>query len=141
MEKSGEDALLEARRSKAEHLRARGQNPFANDARVGDRSLLHELRELFQEALLEPASELRYDPARVAELAAGREFHVLGRLVSRRGFGKASFLRLRDMSDELQLFAKQDAMGEGFQALDDIDIADHLEARGQAMVTKTGELS
>jgi lysyl-tRNA synthetase class 2 len=141
MDKSGEEALLDARRGKAEQLRARGQNPFANDARSGDRSLLRELRELFASALLEPASELRYDPVRVSEIAAGREFHVLGRLMARRGFGKAAFLSLRDRSDELQLFAKQDIMAEGFQALEDIDIADHVEARGQAMVTKTGELS
>jgi lysyl-tRNA synthetase, class II len=141
MDKSGEDTLLQVRRAKAEQLRKAGQNPFANDAQAGDRSLLRELRELFACALLEPASELRYDPARVAETAAGREFHVLGRLVSRRGFGKASFLRLRDLSDELQLFAKQDVLGDGFQALEAIDIADHIEARGQAMVTRTGELS
>jgi lysyl-tRNA synthetase class 2 len=141
MEKSGEDALVEARRSKAEHLRERGQNPFANDVAVGDRSLLRELRQSFASALLEPLAELRYDPARVEELAAGREFHVVGRLMARRGFGKAAFLRVRDMSDELQLFAKQDVLKGGFNALDDVDIADHVEARGQAMVTKTGELS
>jgi lysyl-tRNA synthetase class 2 len=141
MEKSGEDALIEARRGKAEHLRSRGQNPFANDAASSDRSLLRELREQFAPALLEPISELRYDPVKVEALAGGRQYHVLGRLISRRGFGKASFLRLRDMSDELQLFAKQDVLGESFAALEDIDIADHLEARGQAMVTKTGELS
>ncbi|HET7538887.1 MAG TPA: lysine--tRNA ligase [Polyangiaceae bacterium] len=141
MEKSGEDALIEARRGKAEHLRSRGQNPFANDAASAGRSLLRDLREQFAPALLEPVSELRYDPAKVEALSAGREYYVLGRLISRRGFGKASFLRLRDMSDELQLFAKQDVLGEGFAALEDIDIADHLEARGQAMVTKTGELS
>ncbi|MEO6603255.1 MAG: amino acid--tRNA ligase-related protein, partial [Polyangiaceae bacterium] len=140
-ETSGEDALLQVRRDKAEHLRARGQNPFANDATTADRSLLRDLREQFASALLEPVSELRYEPVRVEELAAGREFHVMGRLVARRGFGKASFLRLRDMSDELQVFAKQDILGEGFAALEDIDIADHIEVRGQAMVTKTGELS
>jgi len=140
-EKSGEEALVEVRRGKAEQLRARGQNPFANDAQVSDRSLLRELRELFAPALLEPVSELRYDPAKVEALAEGREFHVLGRLVGRRGFGKASFLRLRDMSEELQVFAKQDILGEGFSALEDIDIADHIEVRGPAMVTKTGELS
>ncbi len=140
-DKSGEDALLQARRDKAEHLRARGQNPFANDVQTSDRSLLRELREQFAPALLEPAIELRYDPARVEELAAGREVHVLGRLVARRGFGKASFLRLRDRSDELQVFAKQDILGDNFAALEDVDIADHIEVRGQAMVTKTGELS
>src|SRR4051812_37901183 len=140
-ETSGEEALLKVRREKAEHLRASGQNPFANDAKTIDRSLLRDLREQFASALIEPVSELRYDPARVEQLAAGREFHVLGRLVGRRGFGKASFLRLRDMSDELQVFAKQDVLGEGFAALEDIDIADHIEVRGKAMVTKTGELS
>jgi len=141
MEKSGEDALIEARRGKAEHLRSRGQNPFANDAASASRSLLRDIREQFAPALIEPVSELRYDPAKVEAIAGGRDYYVLGRLVSRRGFGKASFLRLRDMSDELQLFAKQDVLGDAFAALEDIDIADHLEARGQAMVTKTGELS
>ena len=140
MEKSGEDALLEARRGKAESLRARGQNPFANDASTSDRSLLRELRELFAPALIEPVS-LRYDPVQVEQLAAGREFHVMGRLLARRGFGQVSFLRVRDMSDELQVFAKQDVLGEGFASLEDIDIADHIEVRGKAMVTKSGELS
>ncbi len=140
-ETSGEDALLQVRREKAERLRARGENPFANDAQTADRSLLRDLREQFASALIEPLSELRYDPARVEALAGGREFHVLGRLVGRRGFGKASFLRLRDMTDELQVFAKQDVLGDGFAALEDIDIADHIEVRGPAMVTKTGELS
>ena len=141
MEKSGEDALVEARRGKAEHLRSRGQNPFANDVAVDDRSLLRELRVSFASALLEPVSELRYDPVKVEQLAAGREYHVMGRLMARRGFGKASFLHLRDMSDGLQVFAKADILGEGFAALEDIDIADHIEVRGSVMVTKTGELS
>src|SRR5450755_1606247 len=141
MEKSGEDALVEARRGKAEHLRSRGQNPFANDVAVDDRSLLRELRVSFASALLEPVSELRYDPAKVEQLAAGREYHVMGRLMARRGFGKASFLHLRDMSDGLQVFAKADILGAGFAALEDIDIADHIEVRGSVMVTKTGELS
>ena len=141
MEKSGEDALIEARRSKADGLRARGQNPFANDAGAADRTLLRDIRELFTSALVEPVSELRYDAAKVEALAGTREFHVMGRLLSRRGFGKASFLAVRDMSDALQLFAKADVLGEGFAALEDIDIGDHVEARGPAMVTKTGELS
>src|SRR5690606_19237853 len=35
----------------------------------------------------------------------------------------------------------QDELGAEFARLEDIDIADHLEARGPLMVTKTGELS
>jgi lysyl-tRNA synthetase class II len=138
---SGEEALVEARRAKLEQLRARGLNPFANDVDTSDRSFVGELRTAYASALLEPVAELRYDPERVSSLGAGTVHHVLGRVIARRGFGKASFLRLRDGSGEIQLFAKKDSMGEAFGALDELDIADHVEARGRAMVTKTGELS
>jgi lysyl-tRNA synthetase class 2 len=137
---SGEDALLQARRQKLEKLRERGQNPFANDVDAADRTLIADLRHACAGALLD-AAELRYDPERVAALSGERRYHLCGRLVARRGFGKASFLRVRDRSGELQLFAKQDVMGAAFAALEDIDIADHVEVRGRAMVTKTGELS
>jgi lysyl-tRNA synthetase class 2 len=138
---SGEDGIVAARRAKADVVRARGENPFANDATASDRVLVHELRARFDGALLEPRAELRYDPEGVQRLAGNAPVHVLGRLVARRGFGKAVFLRLRDHTGEIQLFAKQDILGEGFRALDDLDVGDHVEVRGPPMVTKTGELS
>jgi lysyl-tRNA synthetase, class II len=137
---SSEDALIQQRRDKAARLREQGQNPFANDVKLDKRSTVQELRQKFAAALVD-AKELRYDPAQVESIGNQESFVVLGRIVLRRGFGKASFIRLRDGSGEVQLFAKQDILGSGFAALDTIDIADHVEARGRAMVTKTGELS
>jgi len=137
---SSEEALIQQRREKAARLREQGQNPFANDVRLDKRSTIRELRQKFAAALID-AKELRYDPAKVEELGNQESLLVFGRIVLRRGFGKASFIRLRDGSGELQLFAKQDILGSGFAALETIDIADHVEARGRAMVTKTGELS
>jgi lysyl-tRNA synthetase class 2 len=137
---SGEEALVLARRQKAEKLRERQQNPYANDVDACDRSLVAEIRTEYAPALVD-AKELRYDPEKVAGLDPERRFHVFGRVMARRGFGKASFLRLRDRSGEIQLFAKQDVMGAAFAALEDLDLADHVEVRGRAMVTKTGELS
>ena len=137
---SSEEALIQQRREKAARLREQGQNPFANDVKLEKRSTVHELRCKFQSALLD-AKEQRYDPAQVEALGNQESFLVFGRIVLRRGFGKASFIRLRDGSGEVQLFAKQDILGSGFAALENIDIADHVEARGRAMVTKTGELS
>jgi lysyl-tRNA synthetase class 2 len=137
---SSEEALIQQRREKAARLREQGQNPFANDVKLEKRSTVHELRCKFQSALLD-AKEQRYDPAQVETLGNQESFLVFGRIVLRRGFGKASFIRLRDGSGEIQLFAKQDILGSGFAALESIDIADHVEARGRAMVTKTGELS
>jgi lysyl-tRNA synthetase class 2 len=137
---SSEEALIQQRREKAARLREQGQNPFANDVKLEKRSTVHELRLKFASALIDE-KELRYDSAQVEALGDQESFLVFGRVVLRRGFGKASFIRLRDGSGELQLFAKQDILGSGFAALETIDIADHVEAKGRAMVTKTGELS
>ncbi|HEX4337513.1 MAG TPA: lysine--tRNA ligase [Polyangiaceae bacterium] len=138
---TGEEALFAARRQKADAVRARGENPFANDVGTVDRVLVHELRERLAEALLEPRAELRYDPEVVARLVGEGHAHLAGRLMARRGFGKAVFLNLRDYTGELQIFAKKDSLGDGFAALDDLDIGDHVEVVGLPMVTKKGELS
>jgi lysyl-tRNA synthetase, class II len=137
---SSEEALMQQRREKAARVREQGNNPFANDVKLDKRSTVQQLRLKFAGALAD-AKELRYDPQQVEAIGNQESLLVFGRIVLRRGFGKASFLRLRDGSGELQLFAKQDILGSGFAALDNIDIADHVEARGRAMVTKTGELS
>lgn len=141
LDESGEDALIQIRRDKAVGLRKQGKNPFANDVSVADRAQVQAIREQFAAALLDPPSDLRYAPVKVSELAGDAIFHVLGRLMTRRGFGKAVFMEFRDGTGTLQLFAKKDVMGENFEALDALDVADHIEARGSVMVTKTGELT
>jgi lysyl-tRNA synthetase class 2 len=137
----GEEALQAARRQKAESVRSRGGNPYANDVGTSDRLFVQTLRERVAAALLEPPGELRYDPEAVARLSGGGPLHLFGRLVARRGFGKAVFLRMRDFTGEIQIFAKKDSLGDAFAALDDLDVGDHVEVEGPAMVTKTGELS
>lgn len=134
----GEEALIQTRREKAERLRQRGENPFANDVKQEGRTFIAELRDLCTSAL---GPDGVYDGAAVEKLGEGRAFQVFGRLMARRGFGKASFLRLRDASGEIQLFAKMDILGAGFEVLKDLDLADHVEAEGTLIVTKTGELS
>ncbi|HTM43368.1 MAG TPA: lysine--tRNA ligase [Polyangiaceae bacterium] len=138
---SNEEALRAVRHAKAEKLRQRGENPFANDVDTSSRVLVQALRQRCAAALLEPKHELRYDPEKVAQLVGSESITVCGRLMARRGFGKASFLKLRDSSGEIQLFAKQDDLGAQFENLEDVDVADHLVASGPVIVTKTGELS
>lgn len=140
---TGEEALIQARRDKMERIRARGEQPFPNDlARdldQGRRSFVSEIRKLFEAA----SSEAGYDAEKVEAICASgqREFLVFGRLIGRRGFGKASFLKVRDTSGELQLFGKVDKLGPGFEVLKDLDLGDHVAGRGSIIVTKTGELS
>jgi lysyl-tRNA synthetase class 2 len=137
---SSEEALLAMRRSKAEALRARGENPFPNAIDTAQRAWLGSLRARFAPALAD-AAEQRYEPAKFAELASGERVLVLGRVIARRGFGKLTFLRLRDQSGEIQLFIRKDQLGADFERLGDIDVADHVEARGPVILTKSGELS
>jgi lysyl-tRNA synthetase class 2 len=138
---SSEEALLAMRRSKAEALRARGENPFPNAIDTDARAWIGDLRARFAPALTD-ALEQRYDAAKFGELLGGLgRVLVLGRVIARRGFGKLTFLRLRDQSGELQLFIRKDQLGADFERLEDIDVADHVEARGPVIVTKSGELS
>ncbi len=137
---SAEEALVAARRDKAAKVRARGANPFANDQTTSSRQTIATLRARCESALQGEPSDLRYNVERVSAL--GIEPLVLfGRLMARRGFGKAVFLRLRDGSGELQLFAKKDVLGTDFERLEELDVADFVEASGTPMVTRTGELS
>ena len=80
-------------------------------------------------------------------LAAGIEtesrHRVAGRIVARRGHGKACFLDLRDGSGQIQLHAREDLLGEeAFALLVDLDLGDIVGAEGTAMATRRGgELS
>ncbi len=133
---ASEAALIAARRDKAAALRARGENPFANDLGGPPRTLAS-LRDAAAGAL---GADGKYAKEQVDALGV-RGVRVVGRVVFQRGFGKATFLRLRDRSGELQLFLRADALGDAFERVSDIDVADHVEATGELTVTKTGELT
>src|SRR5262249_21907562 len=133
-----EEAILRARAAKGEAIRARGENPFANDLAAAPLVALSDLRARFVDAR---TIDGRYDRAEVEALAGGQSAHVSGRVVAMRIVGKLCFVRIRDRQGELQLFCRSDSLGADFARLDEIEVADFVEAEGVPMVTKTGELS
>jgi len=65
-----------------------------------------------------------------------------GRVVSIRSFGKASFLVLSDGRSRIQIYVRQDALGErDYQLSKLLDVGDHIGAAGHLFRTKTNELS
>ncbi len=67
---------------------------------------------------------------------------VAGRIMSKRGKGKVSFLDLHDKTGKIQIFAKFDDLGEeeyGF--LKKWDIGDIVEVKGFVFKTQMGEIS
>lgn len=67
---------------------------------------------------------------------------LTGRLVQLRHMGKASFAHVLDSSAKIQVYVRQDTVGdESYNTFKELDIGDIVEVRGYVFVTKTGEKS
>jgi lysyl-tRNA synthetase class 2 len=120
-----QDVLAE-RREKLERLRAAGIEPFP-----------HAFPDRVDIATVRAAHE---------GLEAGQEtdssYRVAGRIVGRRGHGKAAFLDLIDGSGRIQLHSRADVLGEeSHELLVDLDLGDFVGIDGTAFATRRGELS
>jgi lysyl-tRNA synthetase class 2 len=72
----------------------------------------------------------------------GREVKVAGRIMSLRRHGKVSFADLQDQSGRIQLYVRQDGLGEeGYEFFSKLDLGDIIGVRGKAFRTKRGEIS
>lgn len=69
-------------------------------------------------------------------------YALAGRIVSRRDFGKASFLHLKDRSGRIQSYIRKDRVGEEtFEVFRLMDIGDFIQVKGPFFRTRTGELT
>lgn len=80
------------------------------------------------------------------QLGAGEHsqwsYRIAGRLIGKRGHGKTVFFDLRDLSGEMQAYARRDALGdEAFERIEDLDIGDMVGVEGGLYVTKRGQLA
>jgi lysyl-tRNA synthetase class 2 len=67
---------------------------------------------------------------------------VAGRLISRRGHGKSTFLDMRDRSGSIQLYAQEDSAGEElYKRILDLDIGDIVAVEGCVYVTQRGQIA
>ena len=121
------DQLL-VRREKMAQMAEAGVNPFAAGFSRDPLSakILHDYSEIDKEAL-----EEKKIPVRVA-----------GRMVSKRGKGKAGFAHLLDMDGKIQIYVRQDSVGEdSYQWFKAADLGDIVGVVGYVFKTNTGELS
>jgi lysyl-tRNA synthetase class 2 len=120
---------IDERRAKMERLRAEGIDPYP-PVSMPDRTLIAAVKAAHDPAALEQGEhpELRY--------------HVAGRLISRRGHGKTSFLDLRDLSGQIQIVVRFDALGEEkYDRIMSLDIGDIVGVEGCVYVTQRGQLA
>lgn len=113
----------EARRSKLAALEAFGVKPFAyRFERTHDTSSALAL----------------HDDAHGED---GPEVAVAGRLVALRPKGKVAFAHLQDHAGRIQLYIRQDVLGERWPLVELLDLGDHVGVRGNLFRTRAGEIT
>ncbi|MBN2576901.1 MAG: lysine--tRNA ligase [Deltaproteobacteria bacterium] len=128
---SDERELMAERERKAAELRQAGQNPYANG--FSPRHVAAEVHAWFAAGNVPTANPLTDEPRAV-------RFSVAGRIVALRSFGKAAFAKVRDRSGEVQVWVRQDVLGEKtFGLWRAMERGDFIGASGPAVLTKTGE--
>ncbi len=128
------------RLAKLDRLRQAGIDPYPSRA-----AFVHE-RVMAAEAL-QRAQLLKFEPATPPQPENHLEtgpVAIMGRIVTRRVMGKASFIQVEDGSGKIQFYARigEDSISaESFALFKDLDLGDFIEARGPLFITKTGEPS
>jgi lysyl-tRNA synthetase, class II len=70
------------------------------------------------------------------------KYALAGRMMSRRDFGKASFIHIQDRSGRIQAYVRKDKVSEDdFNAFRLIDLGDFVRIKGSFFRTRTGELT
>lgn len=116
------------RREKAKDLESIGIDPFGH--RFDVTSNTKEIREKFGEKTVEELDEL------------GEEVTIAGRIMTKRGKGKAGFINVQDKFGQIQIYVKIDNIGEeAYEIFKKSDLGDIVGITGTVMRTHMGELS
>lgn len=117
------DDLERERYAKAQRLRERGINPYP--LRSSRTHTIQQVRELFEKGA---------EPGVV---------QLVGRMTANRWTGKITFADIRDGSGRIQLFLRQDNLGEETYKnfLKDFDLGDFVQVEGTLFRTKTNEIT
>ena len=121
------DQLL-VRRQKMTAIRENGQDPFGS--RFERTHLSTEVREQFADQSKEQLEENL------------QEVIIAGRIMTKRGKGKAGFAHIQDLAGQIQIYVRQDHVGEeAYELFKQADLGDIVGIRGNVFRTQVGELS
>ncbi|WP_449355823.1 lysine--tRNA ligase [Virgibacillus natechei] len=119
---------MQVRREKLNAYLEQGLNPFGEKFfRTHTAEKLKELYDQFSKEELEEKDD---------------QVTIAGRMMTKRGKGKAGFAHLQDISGQIQIYVRQDSIGEdAYEIFKTVDIGDIIGVTGVMFKTKVGELS
>ena len=116
------------RREKAEAIRELGMDPYGQ--RFDRTHKSGELKAIYGEKTNEELEEMNV------------EVKVAGRIMTKRGKGKAGFMHIQDKEGQIQIYVKIDNVGEdNYELFSKADLGDIVGIEGTLFITHTGELS
>lgn len=122
MDEQEVNEILKVRREKLSKLRENGKNPFIIEK--------YERKHHSQE-IIENFEQLE-----------GTNTSIAGRIISKRGHGKASFADIQDMQGRIQIYVRLDKIGqENYEEYKTYDIGDIIGVEGEIFRTRKGEIS
>ncbi|MFW5913599.1 MAG: amino acid--tRNA ligase-related protein, partial [Bacillota bacterium] len=117
------------RREKMDDLENRGIDPFGH--RFNRTATSKSIKDAYD----------HYDKDTLNEMDTP-EVKIAGRIMTKRGKGKAGFAHIQDQYGQIQIYARQDVLGEEtFELFKKADLGDIIGVVGSIMKTRTGELS
>ncbi|MGN7384689.1 lysyl-tRNA synthetase [Chlamydia abortus] len=120
--------LLTIRRNKLNELRDLGVDPFGH--KYERTHMANDILKVYGE----------YSKEQLAEMNV--EVSIAGRIMQKRGMGKASFAHLQDITGKIQIYVRKDSVEETeYSAFDILDIGDIVGVVGTVFKTQTGETS
>lgn len=122
MQNTDLNEMLQIRRQKLKELQDQGKNPFLIEKFNPD----HHTTDITD----------NYDEFE------GKEVTVAGRVMSKRGHGKISFMDIQDMKGRIQILSKIDELGEeAYKIVSYLDMGDIIGVEGEVFKTQSGEIS
>ncbi|OAS85694.1 MULTISPECIES: lysine--tRNA ligase [Metabacillus] len=119
---------LKVRREKLHTLKEKGLDPFGKRF---ERS--HQTADIL-------ASYNDFDKEELEEKAVS--VTIAGRIMTKRGKGKAGFAHIQDLSGQIQIYVRKDAIGEdAYEIFNTADLGDIIGVTGVVFKTQVGELS
>jgi lysyl-tRNA synthetase, class II len=119
---------LRVRREKMNTMRENGLDPFGKRF-----ERTHTIIEL-----VEQYGELEKEDLEAKNVAVT----LAGRMMTKRGKGKAGFANIQDLTGQIQVYVRVDAIGaEAYEVFDSSDLGDIIGVTGTLFKTKVGELS
>ncbi|WP_419954805.1 lysine--tRNA ligase [Neobacillus niacini] len=119
---------LRVRREKMNTMRDNGLDPFGKRF-----ERTHNISEL-----VEQYGELEKEELETKNV----EVTLAGRMMTKRGKGKAGFANIQDLTGQIQVYVRVDAIGaEAYEVFDSSDLGDIIGVTGTLFKTKVGELS